>query len=64
MTKCCVTDAPLKREGRTRVRDEMIYKSMWGTGLPSENLQASIDTYTETEISVKRYMNRGMDVAI
>jgi len=55
---------PLKREGRTRVRDEMIYKSMWGTGLPSENLQASIDTYTETEISVKRYMNRGMDVAI
>ena len=37
---------PLKREGRARVRDEMLYKSMQGTGLPSENLQASTDTYT------------------
>ncbi len=32
---------PLKHEGRARVRDEMLYKSVRGTGLSSQHLQES-----------------------
>ena len=31
VTKFCVIDATLKREGQTRVRDEMLYESVQGT---------------------------------